>query len=230
MRRPASPSYSPWATSTDPAQARAAREPDRGDGIQRGGRVIGDRSADLDAIRRCLAGDREAFGELVERWQDRIFGAVRRMVRDDETARDLAQETFVRAYVKLSSFEGGSAFGTWLYAIAVNKVRGEMRKRAALKRSDPASLDALRESADVEPADAAPGAAERVATAEQCARLRAELDRLDPEHREVVVLREFEDLSYEEIAEIVGVPVGTVRSRLFRARAELRERMADEVA
>lgn len=163
------------------------------------------------------------------RWQDRIHGFVLRMVRDAETARDMAQETFVRAYVKLDSFEGGSSFGTWLHAIAVNQVRGEMRKRAALKRRDPASLDALREAADVEPADPGGDAGERVATAEQCERLRAEVDRLDPEHREVVVLREFQDLAYEEIAEIVGVPVGTVRSRLFRARAELRERLSDKV-
>ena len=165
----------------------------------------------------------------MERWQDRIYGAVHRMVRDAETARDLVQETFVRAYVKIESFEGGSAFGTWLYAIAVNQVRGEMRKRSAQKRHDPASLDALRETADVDPADRGESAAERASMNEQCVRLRAELARLDPEHREVLVLREFQDLPYEEIAEIVGVPVGTVRSRLSRARADLRARLSDEV-
>jgi RNA polymerase sigma-70 factor (ECF subfamily) len=189
-----------------------------------------EKSADLDAIRRCRAGDREAFSELVDRWQDRIFGALHRMVRDAETARDLAQETFVRAYTKLDGFEGGSAFGTWLHAIALNQVRGEMRKRSALKRHDPLSLDALREAADVDPRDSSMTAPELLSTAEQCSRLRAELDRLDPEHREVVVLREFQDLSYEEIAEIVGVPVGTVRSRLFRARTELRDRMLRDEA
>jgi len=150
------------------------------------------------------------------------------MVRDAETARDLAQETFVRAYVKLPSFQGDAALGTWLYAIAVNQVRGEMRKRSAAKRGDATSLDALRESADVDPVDPADDAPARASTKEQCARLRVELDRLDPEHKEVVVLREFQDLSYEEIAEIVGVPVGTVRSRLFRARSQLRERLAEE--
>jgi RNA polymerase sigma-70 factor (ECF subfamily) len=152
------------------------------------------------------------------------------MVRDAETARDLAQETFVRAYVKLNSFEGDAAFGTWLYAIAVNQVRGEMRKRSAAKRGDAASLDALRESADVDPADPSGDASERASTKEQCARLRVELGRLDPDYREVVVLREFQDLSYEEIAEVVGVPVGTVRSRLFRARAELRGRLSEEAS
>jgi RNA polymerase sigma-70 factor (ECF subfamily) len=163
----------------------------------------------------------------VVRWQDRIFGAVLRMVREAETARDLAQETFVKAYVKLDSFQGDAALGTWLYAIALNQVRGEMRKRSAAKRGDAKSLDALREAADVDPVDPTEGAPERVSMSEQCARLRDELERLDPEHKEVVVLREFQDLSYEEIAGIVGVPVGTVRSRLFRARAELRERLGE---
>ncbi len=164
----------------------------------------------------------------MRRWQDRIYGFVFRMVRDAETARDLAQETFVRAYVKIDTFEGGAAFGTWLHAIAVNQVRGEMRKRSAGKRGSAASLDALREADDVDPPDPSPGAAERASTKEQCARLLVELERLDPEHREVVVLREFQDLAYEEIAEIVGVPVGTVRSRLFRARSELCGRMREE--
>jgi RNA polymerase sigma-70 factor (ECF subfamily) len=167
----------------------------------------------------------------VERWQVRIHGAVFRMVRDAETARDLAQETFVKAYTRLESFEGGSAFGTWLYAIALNEVRGAMRKRSAQKRHDPLSLDALRDEAAGTSADAADpreGAPERAATAEQCALLRAAIAELDPEHREVVVLREFQDLAYEEIAEIVGVPVGTVRSRLFRAREELRVRLCRE--
>jgi RNA polymerase sigma-70 factor (ECF subfamily) len=152
------------------------------------------------------------------------------MVRDAETARDVAQETFVRAFVKLNSFEGGAAFGTWLYAIAMNQARGELRRRSAAKRGDAASLDALREASDVDPVDPSRDAAADASMREQCARLRVELDRLDPEHREVVVLREFQDLSYEEIAEIVGVPVGTVRSRLFRARAELRERLAEEAS
>jgi RNA polymerase sigma-70 factor (ECF subfamily) len=205
---------------------KAHGEPAAAAGIQGDARAS-ERSADLDAISRCRAGDREAFGEIVGRWQDRIYGAVLRMVRDTETARDLAQETFVKAYLKLDSFQGGSALGTWLYAIALNQVRGEMRKKAALKRGDATSLDALREDADVDPVDPSEGAPSRVSMKEQCARLRVELSRLDPEHREVVVLREFQDLSYEEIAEVVGVPVGTVRSRLFRARSELRERLSE---
>jgi RNA polymerase sigma-70 factor (ECF subfamily) len=193
-----------------------------------------DRTADLDAVERCLAGDREAFGEIVERWQDRIYGAVLRMVRDTELARDLAQETFLKAYTKLSSFRGGAAVGTWLYSIALNQVRSEMRKRSAQKYGSPVSLDAMRggEADDgprFEPADHAAGAPEKAATQEDCALLLDELARLDEEHREVLVLREFQDLPYDEIASVLDVPVGTVRSRLHRARGELRERLRGRV-
>ncbi len=211
----------------------SVREPAEAERIQEtGGAQDPARAADLDAIRRCLAGDREAFGELVERWQDRIHGAVHRMVGDAELARDLAQETFLRAYTGLRSFEGGSSFGTWLYSIALNQVRSEMRKRSALKRHDPLSLDALRGGEDgrsVDPPDPAEAAPDRLATREHCDLLRAEIARLDDDHREVLVLREFQGLSYEEVAEIAGVPVGTVRSRLHRARNELRERLRDRV-
>ena len=193
------------------------------------------RKADLDAVERCLAGDREAFGEIVVRWQDRIYGAVLRMVRDPELARDLAQETFLRAYDKLSSFRGGAAVGTWLYSIALNQVRSEMRKRSAQKYGSPVSLEALSgggardDGPRFEPADHAAGAAERVATKEDCALLVEEVSRLDPEHRAVIVLREFQDLPYDEISVVLEIPVGTVRSRLHRARGELRDRLRGRV-
>lgn len=193
-----------------------------------------DRTADLDAVERCLAGEREAFGEIVERWQDRIYGAVLRMVRDRELARDLAQETFLRAYSKLSSFRGGAAVGTWLYTIALNQVRSEMRKRSAQKYGSPLSLDALHGGSDddgprFEPAGDTASAEEQAATKEHCELLLRELERLDEEHREVLVLREFQDLPYDEIANVLDVPVGTVRSRLHRARGELRERLRGRV-
>ena len=185
-------------------------------------------------MRRCLAGERDVYGELVARWQDRIYAAVYRMTGDEGDARDLAQETFVRAWSNLRSFEGGAAFGTWLHSIALNQVRSEMRKRSAQKRGAPMSLDAGHAGDDdgdgsIDPADAAPSAEDRVATKEHVRLLRRAVRALDDDSREVIVLREFQDLSYEEIAEVVGVPVGTVRSRLFRAREELRARMTGEV-
>ncbi len=200
--------------------------------IQGSSKLESSRHADLEAVQRCLAGDREAFAGLVERWQDRIYGAIFRMVRDPELTRDLAQETFLKAWSKLASFQGGAAFGTWLYSIAVNQVRSEMRKRSAKKYGAPVSLEALRGADDeraFDPADAGPGAVEKVATQEDCALLLAEVETLDPDHKEVIVLREFQDLSYEEISAILEVPVGTVRSRLHRARGELRERLSGRV-
>lgn len=190
------------------------------------------RADDLRAVERTLAGDREAFGELVERWQGRIHGAIVRMIRDRELARDLTQDTFLRAYQKLGGFKGGAAFGTWLYSIALNVVRSEIRRRSALKNRPPLSLDALggtEDGAEYDPPDDGPTAVERLITQEQCEALLAAVAELDADQREVIVLREFQGLGYEQIAEAVGVPIGTVRSRLFRARNELRRRLVDEV-
>jgi RNA polymerase sigma-70 factor (ECF subfamily) len=190
-----------------------------------------DRQADLDAVRRCLAGESAAYGEIVARWQDRIHAAVYRMTGDAEDAKDLAQETFVRAWSNLRSFQGGSALGTWLYSIALNQVRSEMRKRSAQKRGAPISLDARSGDGEsgIDPADVGPGAEDAAATKEHVRLLRQAVAALDPEFREVIVLREFQDLSYEEIAEATGAPVGTVRSRLFRAREELRRKLEGKV-
>ena len=191
-----------------------------------------ERAADLIAIQACLDGDKEAFGVLVHRWQDRIFGAIFRMVRDRETAADLAQETFLKAFTKLASFQGGSAFGTWLYSIALNQVRSEMRRRSAAKNRPPLSLDALRpgdEGQDYDPAGDGPDAVEQLATREHCELLLGAVQQLDADYREVIVLREFQDLSYDDIADTLDVPVGTVRSRLHRARADLRERLRGRV-
>lgn len=207
--------------------------PAREDGIQgEADDSLRERRLDADAVRRCLAGDREAFGELVTRWQDRIHAVTQRMTGDAHLARDLAQETFLRAWSSLSSFEGGAAFGTWLHSIAINQVRTEMRRRSAQKRGAPVSIEALGggeadggEAGTFEPEGPAADPARPMEERERAALLQRAVAELDPEFREVLVLREFRDLQYEEIAEITGVPVGTVRSRLFRARSELRRRL-----
>jgi RNA polymerase sigma-70 factor (ECF subfamily) len=190
-----------------------------------------ERAADLRAVERTVAGDRAAFGELVSRWQDRIYAVVVRMIGDPEDARDLAQETFLRAWTNLRSFEGTSSFGTWLHAIAINQVRSEMRKRSAAKRGAPLSLDALGagpgDETSFDPADPAPTPAGTATAREDVVRLRRAIAELDPEQREALVLREFQGLSYEEIATALGIPVGTVRSRLFRARDALRARLEE---
>lgn len=191
------------------------------------GEVRDERALDRIAVGRALAGDRDAFGEIVLRWQDRIHALIFRMTRDADLARDIAQETFVHAWTGLRSFQGGAALGTWLHTIALNQVRTEMRKRGAKKRGDAASLDAMagEDGASFDPegpgGDPSAPAEER----ERAAILHAEIAALDPEFREALVLREFQGLEYDEIAEATGVPVGTVRSRLFRARSELARRL-----
>ena len=190
-----------------------------------------ERAADLAAVERCLAGDRAAFTEIVARWQDRIYAAVYRMTRDEGSARDLAQETFLKAWSSLRSFQGGAALGTWLYSIALNQVRSDIRHRKAQKRGAPISLDAPQGdgTAGIDPMDGSPGAEDAAATREHVLILRAAVAELDPEHREVIVLREFQDQTYEEISATLDIPVGTVRSRLFRAREDLRRRLEGKV-
>ena len=189
------------------------------------------READEEAIERVLAGDREAFAVLVDRHGSRIHGAILRMVGDREAADDLAQETLLRAWRALGSFRRGSAFYTWLYAIARNQVLSEWRRRRSVKGqamlplgSDPRG----EEGPGAEPASTGPGPGEEAARRDDARRVQEALGRVDEEFREAVVLRDLDGLSYEEISEATGVPVGTVRSRIHRGRAALRERLLAE--
>jgi RNA polymerase sigma-70 factor (ECF subfamily) len=195
--------------------------------------LAADRRADEEAVDRVLAGDRDAFAVLVERHGPRIHAAVLRMVGNHEAANDLAQETFLRAYAALRTFRRGAAFSTWLYAIAINQVRTEFRRRKSVKGRAMLSLDARADGPGDDPDDrpgdppgGAPGPAEEAERREDAARVHAALARLDDEYREAVVLRDLEGLSYEEIAEATGVPPGTVRSRIHRGRAALKGLLA----
>jgi len=191
--------------------------------------LAADRIADERTIDAVLAGDREAFGDLVARHGSRVHGAILRMVGDRDVAADLAQETLLKAFSRLASFRRGSAFYTWLYAIAVNQVRSEFRRRKTQKGKPMASLDAGtgedEDGPSRAPASANPGPVDEAQRHEDAERVHEELARLDEDYREALVLRDLEGLSYEEVAEVTGVPVGTVRSRIHRGRAALRERL-----
>lgn len=183
---------------------------------------------DQRLIRECLTGRAAAFGDLVRRYQDRLFNAVYRLVDNAEDTADVVQEAFINAYQSLHSFKGDSEFYTWLYRIAFNLAVSLKRKRRVIL-----SLDgATDEFTGLEPADesAFAGPSDRLERSDEEARLQAALNRLSPEHRAVLVLKELEGQKYEEIAEVLDVPVGTIRSRLHRARLELRELLqeADE--
>jgi RNA polymerase sigma-70 factor (ECF subfamily) len=176
---------------------------------------------DLGLVRASQGGDTAAFGQLVQRHQDRLFATLLRLTGSYEDARDALQEAFFRAFRKLDRFHGDSAFYTWIYRIAVNLAISERRKRRPHCRAVPAhELD------HVEPAsgdDQDPGAP--LERAELDAIVQHALNRLPDDQRVVVVLRDLDGLSYEQIAEVLAVPIGTVRSRLHRARGELRQRL-----
>lgn len=176
---------------------------------------------DQRLIAECLKGRTAAFGELVRRYQDRLFHTAYRLVDNAEDAQDVVQETFLSAYQSLDSFKGDSLFFTWLYRIAINTAISLKRKRRAVL-----SIDLARNGeSSPEPLDLSdqgqPGLA--LEKAEEGRRVQAALSRLSPEHRTVLVLKDMEGQKYEAIAEVLGVPIGTVRSRLHRARLELRE-------
>ena len=173
-------------------------------------------------IEQSRAGKSEAFGALVNRYQDRIYPTLFRLCGCPEDAQDLLQDTFLRAYEKLGRFHGDSSFYTWVYRIAVNLALSDRRKRRVAGRIAPATGGDIHEPAsELEGSDPSLP----LQHAERDASIQRALNGLAAEFRSVVVLKDLDGLRYEEIAEVLGIPVGTVRSRLHRARAELRERL-----
>ncbi len=176
---------------------------------------------DRELIEACLQGRTEAFGELVRRYQDRVYNTVYRLLGQAEDAQDALQETFLSAFHSLDSFKGESQFFTWLYRIAVNSAISLRRKRRVGMRLENEHHEG---TMSAEPADdsewSQPGLALEKADDER--RMQRILNRLSSDHRIVLVLKEIDGLKYEAIAEVLRVPIGTVRSRLFRARMELR--------
>jgi RNA polymerase sigma-70 factor (ECF subfamily) len=172
-------------------------------------------------IADCLQGNTAAFGVLVQRYQDRLFNTVYRLVDNAEDAQDVVQDAFLNAYQSLESFKGDSLFFTWLYRIAVNTAISLRRKQRVLLRLDGGpNSESVMEPLD--PSEASrPGYA--LEQAEQGRRVREALSRLSAEHRTVLVMKDMEGQKYETMAEVLAVPIGTIRSRLHRARLELRE-------
>lgn len=175
---------------------------------------------DRRLIAECLGGRRDAFGELVSRYQTRLYNSAVRLVDTPEDAADVTQDAFLNAYQSLHTFKGNAEFFTWLYRIAFNTAISLKRKKKAT-----VSLDASRNGEQGrEPIDPSeyvqPGTA--LQRTEEEALLYDALARLSGEHRDVLVMKDLEGMKYEQIAEVLGVPIGTIRSRLHRARLELR--------
>lgn len=177
---------------------------------------------DAKLIDEALAGNSASFGELVRRYQDRLYTTLLHIVGCSEEAQDVVQEAFVQAFIKLESFQGNSGFYTWLYRIAFNTAISRRRRQRPA-----ASVEQTREATGDEPIDQREGPGDRLEQQERAAQVQAALARLSEEHRAILVLREMEGFAYETISELLDLPVGTVRSRLFRARLQLREQLRD---
>jgi RNA polymerase sigma-70 factor (ECF subfamily) len=175
---------------------------------------------DARLIEDALGGATSAFDELVLKYQDRLFNTIAHVVGSPHEAGDVVQEAFVQAFVKLDTFHHSSAFYTWLYRIAFNIAVSRQRRHKPI-----ASVEQTRELTGEEPLGHGDGPSRRLEQQERVAQVRAALGRLTDEHRTVLVLREIDGCAYEAIAELLEVPVGTVRSRLHRARLELREQL-----
>ena len=177
---------------------------------------------DREAVRRVQAGDTEAFEPLVEKYKRKVFRLAFQVLRDQEEALDVAQEAFVKAFRALPAFKGDSAFYTWLFRITMNVALDRKRQRATRAKSlgaedvPPEEWERTATSTDPDPEDVATG----VETRE---RIRKGLDSLSEPHRAIIILSDIEGLQYREIAEVLGIPMGTVMSRLHHARKRLRE-------
>jgi RNA polymerase sigma-70 factor (ECF subfamily) len=177
---------------------------------------------DLALVERARAGDARAFEPLVEKYRQRVYRLAYNVLRDPEEAWDVAQEAFIRAYQALPSFRGQSAFYTWLFRITMNVASDRARQRAARGRAF-GTERVEEEEWDrtlVDPGEAPDDSAVR---AEQRRRITRALESLPEHHRAIIMLSDLEGLSYREIAEVLGIPMGTVMSRLHNARKRLRE-------
>lgn len=180
---------------------------------------------DQQLVERVQAGDKAAFNLLVQKYQHRVLKLVSRFVNDAAEAEDVAQEAFLKAYRALASFRGDSAFYTWLYRIAINTAKNALvssRRRPVefdLDLQDPEQYD---RHAKLKEADTPEGV---LLTEEIRSVVERALEQLPDDLRTAIVLRELEGLSYEEIAEAMDCPVGTVRSRIFRAREAIDKKL-----
>jgi RNA polymerase sigma-70 factor (ECF subfamily) len=173
---------------------------------------------EAELLARVVTGDRQAFEIVMRNHEDRVFSVCLRILGDRDKALDAVQDTFLTVYRKARQFEGRSAVGTWIYRIAVNTCYDQLR------RMQRRPTESLPEHAD--PAD--PAAEEAIESASLRPEIETALAGLTPDFRDVVVLSDLEGLPLPEVAEVLGVPVGTVKSRLFRARRLLAQRLGNQ--
>ena len=184
------------------------------------------RLSDEDLMARVAEEDERAFGELVQRFQGRVTNLISRVLNDRECSDDLAQEVFVRVYVHRRNYRRGSKFSTWLFTIAANLAKNEIRRR--VRRRNWFSLDALQELlSDSAPqlADPTEGQESRMQREQLQDAIGRAIATVPEKYRLALVLRDIEGLAYEEIGQVLGIPGGTVRSRINRARGMLKRKL-----
>jgi RNA polymerase sigma-70 factor (ECF subfamily) len=189
--------------------------------------LVSEEETEAQFVARLVARDESAFNELVGAYERRVFALVFRMLGRRDEAEDLAQEVFVQVFKAIDQFRGDSKLSTWIYRIAVNLCKNRSKYLSRRHANEQDDIDAM---ADRAPLTAAKGVSvgtisrpdELVEGMQLEMVVKRAIAQIDPEFREVLVLRDVEDLSYEEIAAVTGLPDGTVKSRIHRARAQLR--------
>ena len=184
-------------------------------------------------VDRFKNGDQSAFDQMVTRYWDRIFSMVHQLLRNQQDAEEVTQDAFIRAHRGLANFRGDSAFSTWLYQIATNLARNRYWYWWRRKRDKSVSFDApVSSENDMTLADIIPAEVETpddiAVTQEFVSRIGQGMEKLSAKHREILVMRNIKNLSYEEIASILAISVGTVKSRIARARESLRSKLGED--
>lgn len=179
-------------------------------------------------IRDAIAGDQKAYAEIVNRYHHQIFNLIMRMVRRREEAEDLTQETFIKAFNALPSFNADYAFSTWLYKIAVNNCIDHFRKKRL--KTYPIDNPIMAKDGELQrefpDQDAGPDAG--LMEKERHSTIQEAINSLPEKYRQAIILRHAQDRSYEEIAQLLGIPIGTVKVRIFRAREMLKKKLREQ--
>lgn len=186
-----------------------------------------DEPTDEELVEAVLQGERERFGDLVERYQGRLVNHLYRLLRSVEDAHELAQEVFIKVYQALDRYDPRYRFSTWIFRVAQNAAIDQIRKRRIKMVSFEGREDADGEVREWDPPSSERGPYGDLRNRERGGAIQRAIDNLPWEYRELIVLRHFGELSYDEIARLEEMPLGTVKNKLFRARQMLKEELAD---
>ncbi len=182
---------------------------------------------DFELVKKAKAGDGRAYDQLMEMYHDAVFNIILRMVRNRQEAEDLTQETFIKAYNSINSFNEEYAFSTWLFKIASNHCIDFFRKRKLVTYSMDEPVKYKDDEIAHEYADNEPTVDKEMVASEKSKMIRQAIEKLPDKYRMAIILRHHEEKSYEEIAEILNLPLGTVKARIFRAREMLKKILKD---